>query len=135
MEKRKHAGIPEPQTLRALLVKENWGDAILTGSKTWELRTTDTKIRGRVFIAYSGTGMIFGSVELSDTIPVDVETLLMNTDKHKLDHEQIADWNIKPTSHAWVMTDSIKFEKPIPYDHPQGAVIWVTLPDTYNEWL
>jgi hypothetical protein len=29
--------------------------------------------------------------------------------------------------HAWELRDAVLFDTPVPYRHPQGAVIWVTL--------
>jgi hypothetical protein len=29
--------------------------------------------------------------------------------------------------HAWELRDAVLFSQPIPYIHPQGAVIWVNL--------
>lgn len=45
---------------RALLIKQKWLDLILAGDKDWELRSTATRIRGRIFLAQSGTGLIKG---------------------------------------------------------------------------
>lgn len=30
-------------------------------------------------------------------------------------------------TYAWVLRDARRLEKPVRYDHPQGAVIWVSL--------
>jgi len=31
--------------------------------------------------------------------------------------------------HAWVVAEQIRYKEPIPYVHPQGAVIWVNIND------
>ena len=49
---------------RAFIVKEHWGNLILDGSKPWEIRGIGTRVRGRVGVIFSGTGMIQGSVEI-----------------------------------------------------------------------
>lgn len=30
-------------------------------------------------------------------------------------------------THAWIFKDPLLFDEPIPYKHPNGAVIWVSL--------
>ena len=30
-------------------------------------------------------------------------------------------------THAWVLNRAVRLKKPVPYDHPSGAVIWVLL--------
>ena len=50
-----------------LILKEKYGSQILSGNKSWELRNNNTKKRGKIFIAYSKTGKIFGEVELYET--------------------------------------------------------------------
>jgi hypothetical protein len=32
-------------------------------------------------------------------------------------------------THAWILTNPQLFAEPVPYKHPQGAVIWVNLPE------
>jgi hypothetical protein len=32
-----------------------------------------------------------------------------------------------PETYAWVLKGAKRFRKPIPYEHPSGPVIWVTL--------
>lgn len=34
---------------------------------------------------------------------------------------------------AWVLENAIRYDTPIPYEHPQGAVIWVSLRNTKVE--
>ncbi|MNU02871.1 hypothetical protein D3C72_2467110 [compost metagenome] len=46
-------------------------------------------------------------------------------DKH---HVTYADINYR-TPYAWVLRNPIIYPEPIPYNYPQGAVIWVKLPD------
>jgi hypothetical protein len=49
---------------RLLVVAEPWSSLLVDGAKTWELRTTSTKVRGPVGIAAKGTGTIIGAIEL-----------------------------------------------------------------------
>ena len=47
---------------KAFIIKERWGNLILDGLKSWEIRGAGTQVRGRVGVIFSGTGMICGSV-------------------------------------------------------------------------
>ena len=49
-----------------LVVAEPLVSLLVDGEKTWELRTTSTKIRGRIGIAAKGTGTVIGAVDLVD---------------------------------------------------------------------
>lgn len=112
---------------RAFIVKEQWGNLILSGTKTWEIRGVGTKIRDRVGVIFSGTGMIQGSVEIVGS------SLLLREDfdLYKKHHQIICDYDELPYKepHVWYLKDAVRFEEPIPYQHPQGAVVWVNLWD------
>jgi hypothetical protein len=104
---------------RSLIVKKEWLDLIFDGGKVWEMRTTKTKIRGRVGLIESGTGLIVGEVEIIGCakIPNNKDLIFY----HKVENlELIKKWNV-----AWHLLGAKRYETPIPYKHPQGAVIWV----------
>jgi hypothetical protein len=52
---------------RLLVVAEPWASMLVNGDRTWELRTTSTKVRGPVGIAGKGTGTIIGKVDQRPT--------------------------------------------------------------------
>ncbi|ETT45240.1 hypothetical protein C162_21928 [Paenibacillus sp. FSL R7-269] len=106
-----------------LVIKPKWADLILSGAKTWEIRGSRTGKRGTVGIIKSGTGKVFGTVEISGCVPLTMYAWDANQDKHFVPY---ADINYK-TPYAWVMGNPVIFSEPIPYIHPQGAVIWVKL--------
>ena len=54
--------------MKALLIKTPWIDKILDGKKTWEIRGSATKIRGRIALVQSGSGTVVGICELVDCI-------------------------------------------------------------------
>ena len=51
---------------RALLIREPFVSWILSGKKTWELRGSATKIRGRIALVASGSGTVVGTCDLVD---------------------------------------------------------------------
>lgn len=111
-----------------LIIKPKWADMILSGIKTWEIRGSRTHKRGTIGIIKSSSGLVYGTVELVDCVPLhgpdDVELILGNQDKHHVALGAIK--YRKPW--AWVMKNPIIYPEPVPYKHPQGAVIWVRLP-------
>lgn len=116
--------------MKGLIIMEPWIDLILEGKKIWEIRGSNTKIRGRVALIKSGTGLIYGTVEIIDSIKLTTDIIKETTEKHMLEGknlDKICGLYKKP--HAWVMQNPVLFDKPIPYIHPQGAVIWVNLKD------
>lgn len=112
--------------MKGLIIKDPWIELIFEGLKTWEIRGSNSKIRGTIALIKSGTGMIYGTVEIVDSILLTSEQYYQAFEKHR-----IPDTDEKPLPykkvHAWVLINPVKFEKPIPYVHPQGAVIWVNL--------
>ena len=52
----------------ALLIKEPWISMILEGKKTWEIRGSATKRRGRIALVASGTGTVVGTCDLVDVV-------------------------------------------------------------------
>jgi len=110
---------------RALPVKQPWVDTILSGGKTWEVRSTRTTFRGRVHLAQSGTGMLVGEVRITDCIAVTKAMLARCVKKHRItrDHSRaVANYR---RVFAWVLADAMRYSSPISYRHPPGAVIWV----------
>ena len=54
--------------MKALIVKKLWIDYILDGNKVWEIRGSNTKIRGEIELIQSGTGLVVGKCNLIDCI-------------------------------------------------------------------
>ena len=100
---------------------------ILSGKKTWELRSRDTRVRARIALIRKGSGTVIGIADLIATLSkLSRSDLLANMAKHQVpEHEIGADfrWNV-----AWVLEGACPLRKPVPYHHPPGAVIWVNLP-------
>lgn len=117
-----------------LLIREPWIDYIFQGKKTWEIRGSNTKKRGKIALIKSGTGLIYGTVDLVDSILLSHKEYREGTEKHAIPY---ADTRFRPykKTYAWVFENPVLFEKPQPYHHPSGAVIWVKLGDLLEEYL
>lgn len=108
-----------------LILKEKYGSQILSGNKSWELRNNNTKKRGKIFIAYSKTGKIFGEVELYDTLKLTKEIFDNNIDKHLSEGSWETLLARYKNPYAWLLKEPILYDVSIPYKHPKGAIIWV----------
>jgi hypothetical protein len=52
--------------MRGLLIRSPWIEEILRGRKTWEIRGSNTNIRGRIGLIRSGSGLVVGTCDLVD---------------------------------------------------------------------
>ena len=118
--------------MRGLIIKKKWLDLILDGKKNWEIRGSDTKIRGRIYLIESGSGLIRGKVNLVESFPVDFPKLKENLHKHHVPYLAIGLMNYKKP-HAWVLDKAERYLHPVPYTHPKGAIIWVRLKEIGEE--
>ena len=119
---------PQPTPTRALVIAEPWISLILSGRKTWEMRTRGTTIRGTIGLIRKGSGHIVGTAELVDSLPpLDAAGLAAHNDRHGIPPEQharvLADGWVVP----WVLRNAKRLDPPMPYVHPMGAVTWVVL--------
>lgn len=109
---------------RALIIKKPWIDLILDGQKTWEMRTRKTKIKGIIGLIEQGTGLIVGQANLIDgTFKPTTDELIKNAPLHRVENLEI----LETWCYRWELREAHRFKTPIPYKHPKGAVIWVTL--------
>ncbi len=105
---------------RSLIIKKEWLDLILAGKKPWEMRSTKTNIRGWINLIESGSGLIIAETNLVDCLPP------INKHKDLFKFHRVEDLSLlEKWCYPWVLKDAKRYDKPIPYDHPQGAVIWV----------
>lgn len=111
---------------KGLIIKSPWIDLILQGKKIWEIRGSNTKIRGKIALIKSGTGKIYGTAELVDTKKLTFEEYQRSKSYHQIPENITANAPYN-NIHAWVLENPVLFDEPIPYEHPQGAVIWVNL--------
>ncbi len=114
---------------KGLIIDQPWIDLILSGDKTWEMRSRSCRIRGRIGLIRKGSGLVVGVAELVDDVgPLGRDELSSRYDKHAITPERLLgeEWMDK-WNHAWVLKNVRKLERPIAYDHPSGAVIWVNL--------
>ena len=109
---------------RALIVRKPHIDNILDNGKCWEMRSRPTRITGWIGLIEAGSGLIVGKAFLtSGHVKPSADEISNNTEKHQVkDLSQLEKW-----CYSWTLEKAERFEEPIPYDHPNGAVIWVKI--------
>lgn len=109
---------------RGLIVKRSHLSRMYFNGKTWEMRSSKTNFRGKFHLIESGSGLITGEAELMDCLPpINSIRAADTTHYHQVDDLSLLDrWR-----YPWVLANVKKYDEPIPYTHPQGAVIWVKL--------
>lgn len=116
------------EELRALIVRPPFVDWIVDGKKTWELRGSATKVRGPIALIAGGTGTVVGTCDLVDAVgPLKSRELQANARKLNVSPSAFEGPLYYARTYAWVLTNARRLPKPVPYDHPSGAVIWVKL--------
>jgi len=102
---------------------------ILSGKKTWDIRGSNTNIRGEIALIKSGSGTVVGTCHIIDVIgPLYFSDLEANIDKHCVEKDQLERvFGKYKKLYSWVLAKEYEFDTPVKYKHPQGAIIWVNL--------
>src|SRR3989442_13404456 len=98
---------------RALIIRPEPIDRVLAGTKTWQIRTRPTNIRGPIGLIASRSGLVVGTCEL-----VDVKGLLTYGEFRRNGRK----WGGRPSDvgrgdhlrfYAWVLRKARRFRKAI----------------------
>lgn len=124
----------------ALLVHKQWADLILDGTKVWELRNRPTTKRCVIGLAITGTSCLYGECTITGCahvaqrnqngvlIPVYGNEHLFveleeNVQKHRVCPSSITYNQV----FAWTISEPKRYERPVPFKFPSGAVTWIDL--------
>ena len=121
------AGGRQAPPTRALVVREPYAGRIVDGNKTWELRGRFTRLRGLIGMIAGGTGTIVGVATLVDCLGLLDPGLYQAGWRQRGAATSSHDPLPYPTTYAWVLADARRAAPRVPYAHPSGAVIWVSL--------
>lgn len=109
----------------ALIIKKRPLELILDGKKTWELRGSACRKRGKIALIESKSGLVVGTAEIVDCRgPLTLKEFNQNLDKSQASPVKSSNDFYYKRTHAWVLKNVQRFKKPIPYKHKQGCVIW-----------
>ena len=112
--------------MNGLIIAEPWISCIINGHKTWEMRSRNTRMRGRIALIRKGSKTVVGVADLVCTLPKLSQAKLREcVDKHRVPENQIGE-DFKHNT-AWVLERARSLSRPVPYLHSAGAVIWIKL--------
>jgi hypothetical protein len=117
------------EELSALIIDTPHIDNILSGEKTWEMRTRHEKRRGPIgLIRKRHPGKIIGVAEMIDSLgKFSKEELLLHHSKHLMTPERLNEPDASKYKYAWVLKNAKLLTQPILFEQKSGPVIWVTL--------
>jgi hypothetical protein len=123
--------------ISGLIIRSPYIDKILKGEKVWEIRGTSTKKRGSIALIKAGSKCVVGFCKIVDVIgPLTKEQFCKSFVYHQDDIEEVCNSGLPYlNTFAWVLKDVQPLEKPIPYNHPAGAITWVKLPEISPPYL
>jgi hypothetical protein len=113
---------------KAVIIAEPWVSMILSGEKTWEMRSMRTRFTGPVALIRKGSGTIVGIANVVGCLPrLTSGELALHEPKHRLppagQHAALENDHLVP----WVMREATRLTRPVPYLHRSGQQIWVLL--------
>lgn len=112
--------------MKGLIIKDPWITKILNGEKPWEIRGSNTKIRGTISLIKSGTGLIFGTVDIVRSTEITLDQFRAHKNLHKIPIDENTQLPY-PKTFVWTFVKPKWHDEPIPYVHKQGCVIWINL--------
>ena len=111
-----------------LLIRQPWLELILSGEKTWEVRSMPTNIRHRILLAEPGTGMCSGQAIIDDVIEIERADFASYAHLHQVrSPEGYAIIDKYASIYAWQLRDVTRLSVQRPFKHPLGAITWVRL--------
>ena len=118
--------------INGLIIKSPYIEDILNGKKKYEIRGTNTKIRGKIILLKSGTGLALGTVDVISSEEWDLKKY-NSWDYRKDNRKLLVDCLPYKKTYAWKLDNHRWFSYPKKYVHPSVAIVWVKLDDDYGE--
>ena len=112
---------------KALVIDEPWISKILSGEKTWEMRSSKTGFRGPFGLIRKGSGKVVGIARLKAVSgPYSNWELEAHVSHHQVGRSIIEQPGYK-WRYAWELAEIVSLDREVPYIHKNGAVTWVEL--------
>lgn len=113
---------------KGLIINTPFIDWIMSGRKTWELRSQKTLQRGPIALIQKGSGLVVGIARLIGSKgPLTDAEMEASGHLHAVPPARMKSAEVAKYRHAWVLADAKPLRRSVSYVHPSGAVKWVTL--------
>ena len=94
---------------RGLVIADPWIGYLLEGRKTWEMRSSNTSVRGPIALIRKGTGAIWGIAKLVDVgQPLSQAKMLASIDKHCIPAGMIQSGEVEKWATPWILADIVR---------------------------
>ena len=121
---------------RGLIIDTPWIDHILEGRKDWEMRAQPTAIRGWIALIRKGSGQIVALAKLVECgKALGPEEMIEAFDHHRIPDRMIRSGEVAKWVVPWKLAEISPLARSVPYDHKNGAVIWVSLSEEVSRQL
>lgn len=114
--------------MKGLVIRQPWIDLILSGKKTWEMRSKPTKVKGLIGLIRAKSGTVVGTARLVESKPALTRASYMaHQDKHAIPESMLDEVTERKWVYPWVLDEIRSLKRPVPYRHNSGAVTFVIL--------
>ena len=114
---------------RALKIHKKWVSKILSGTKTWEIRSRRVKPM-HVALAATGDNLLFGDVEIVACHSLEPTELQQHFGKHQIEVNELKEFTSRYKQiFAWELKSVRAYVEPVAFCNPKGAVVFVVLND------
>jgi hypothetical protein len=125
------AKLKENRDMNGLIIRDPWIGKILSGVKTWEMRTRPTLQRGRIGLIRKGTGLVVGVAELVDSLPaLDLRAFTSSREWHGIPAAMDSEVFKAGWVYPWVLRNVRSLPQSIRAGQKSGQVTWVRLSPT-----
>lgn len=115
---------------KGLIIRPAPLEKILSGQKTWEMRSRATKVRGPIGLIQKGSGKVFGIATLVSSVgPLTDDEMVKHHEKHRIESARLHEGEIAKWRVAWVLEQVKRLATPVPYVQKSGPVVFVNLDD------
>lgn len=113
---------------KGLVIREPWIDLILSGEKSWEMRSTRISFRSWIGLIRKGSGLVSGIARIESVgDALSAREMIETFDKHRIPQEMIRSGAVAKWNTPWKLTQVHVLPQPVPYRHPNGAITLFTL--------
>lgn len=111
-----------------LIIRPEPLEKILSGRKTWEMRSDSIHKRESIALIQKGSKAIYGIADIVGSIgPLSREEMIANETKHRIDPSRHDSTEVEKYRYAWELANVRRLKHPVPYLHKPGQVKFVGL--------